>query len=93
MKITLADNDYLLLIPYEIKSETSLVVNNTDTKCMGKVAVDYISKWEDGICYKTGDIILFDVREAQKYVINNEEYIVIPEGSIIGGIIEEESNG
>lgn len=91
MKIKLADNDYLLLTPYEIKSETNLIINNSDTKCLGKVAIDYL---RDGlIIYENGNIVLFDVREAQKYIINGKEYIIIPERGIIGEIIEEENDG
>lgn len=91
MKIKLADNDYLLLTPYEIKSKTDLIINNADTKCIGKVVIDYL---RDGlISYKTGDIVLFDVRETLKYIINGKEYIIIPRSGIIGGIIEEENDG
>lgn len=90
MNIKLADNDYLLLTPYEIKSETSLIVNSTDTKCLGKVAFDYL---RDGLLsYKTGDIVIFDVREAQKYTINGKEYIIIQDTDVIGGIVEEDNN-
>ena len=90
MNIKLADNDYLLLTPYEIKSETNLIVNSTDTKCLGRVAFDYLRG--DSLGYKTGDIVIFDVREAQKYTINSKEYIVIQDTNVIGGIVEEDNN-
>lgn len=91
MEIRLANNDYLLLTPYEIKSKTTnLIIDSTDTKCLGKVAFDYLSGDSSG--YKTGDIIIFDIREAQKYIINSNEYIVIQDTDVIGGIVEEENN-
>ena len=37
MKIKMEYNDYVLLKPFEIQQETSLIVNNTDTPCLGKV--------------------------------------------------------
>lgn len=90
MNIKLVDNDYLLLTPYEIKSETNLIVNSTDTKCIGRVAFDYIFGYSSD--YKTGDIVIFDVREAQKYTINSKEYIVIQNTDVIGVIVEEDNN-
>ncbi len=85
MKIKMEYNDYVLLKPFEIQQETSLIVNNTDTPCLGKVAVDY-EIWGGGTVYAVGEILLFDIMKSQKIVIGGEEYIFVKTENIIAKV-------
>lgn len=85
MKIKMEYNDYVLLKPFEIQQETSLIVNNTDTPCLGKVAAPY-KIWKGGTVYAVGEILLFDIMKSQKIVIGGEEYIFVKTENIIAKV-------
>ena len=85
MKIKMEYNDYVLLKPFEIQQETSLIVNNTDTPCLGKVAVDY-EIWGGETVYAVGEIVLFDIMKSQNIVIGGEEYIFVKTENIIAKV-------
>lgn len=85
MKITMEHNDYVLLKPYEIESQTSLIVNNNDTPCLGEVAVNY-EIWGEEIVYTIGEILLFDVMKSQKIVVGGKEYIIVKTENIIAKV-------
>lgn len=80
MKITLETTwNYFLLIPYEIPKHSNLVTNSNDTKCLGEVVN------EEGI-YNEGDILMYDIRKSQKYIIDGKEYIVVANKDVIARV-------
>ena len=85
MKIKMEYNDYVLLKPYEIEPQTTLLINSNDTPCLGKVAVDY-EIWGGETVYAVGEILLFDVMKSQKYVIGGEGYIIVKTENIIAKV-------
>ena len=85
MKITMEYNDYLLLKPYKIEQSTSLVISNSDTICMGKVAFDY-TIWGGEVVYSAGEILIYDNMKSQRYRIGGEEYIIVKTENIIAKV-------
>ena len=86
MNFKLENNDYLILIPREInKKETSLIVTNHDTSCIGEVVVDYCV-YEGAYAYKKGEIVMYDITKSQRYHIAGEEYIIVKSENIIAKV-------
>ena len=85
MNIKSMNNDYVLLIPHEIQKQTSLIVDNSDTQCIGKVVYDYRTT-EFEVVYQAGATLIFDISRAQKYTIGSKDYIIVKADNIIAEI-------
>lgn len=90
MKITLETTwNYILLIPYEIPKHSNLVTNSNDTKCLGEVV--NIHRFYSGhdleeSIYNEGDVLMYDIRKSQKYIIDGKEYIVVADKDVIARV-------